>query len=270
MQRLRSRRSRSREESRRPGWQWHGPGWFPLVGAGAGFILILGLVSLAGRSVDAKVDESLGSAHEEWLQAEVREDLERSPQWRRETLKPGDTSLAALQRLGLDAADAHALIRASKNVFDLRHVLAGHMFERLDSEIVYHIDDTRRLRLHRDANGAWQAGIVERKLLGRRHIVAATIEDSLFAAAAKAGLDERTTMNLVDIFAWDIDFARDIRRGDRFRVLYEEQFDEQGHAIGSTILAAEFVNQGHSYRAVRYQHADGRVHYYTPEGRSMR
>lgn len=252
------------------GWRWPSPRWFPLLGAGIGFMLILGLVSLDGRNVDAKVDESFGSAHEEWLQAEAREELARAPQWLRETLKPGDTSLAALQRLGLTAKDAHALIRASKDVFDLRHVLAGHMFERLDSEIVYHIDDTRRLRLHRDATGAWHAGIVQRSIQSRRHIVAATIEDSLFAAASRAGLDERTTMNLVDIFAWDIDFARDIRSGDRFRVLYEEQFDEQGHAIGSTILAAEFVNQGHSYRAVRYQHADGRVHYYTPEGRSMR
>jgi len=77
-------------------------------------------------------------------------------------------------------------------------------------------------------------------------------------------------MNLVDIFAWDIDFARDLRSGDSFRVLTEERYDTQGHPIGSVIMAAEFVNQGHTYRAIRYTFPDGRVGYYTPDGKNMR
>ncbi|MDX8402204.1 MAG: peptidoglycan DD-metalloendopeptidase family protein, partial [Mariprofundaceae bacterium] len=136
--------------------------------------------------------------------------------------------------------------------------------------VEYRIDAEHRLVLTRDDDGAWQASVHERQVFVRRRIASGVIHDSLFVAAQAAGLDDRTTMNLVDIFAWDIDFARDIQPGDRFRVLYEERFDAEGHELGSRILAAEFVNRGQRFRAVRFERADGAVGYYTPDGRSMR
>jgi murein DD-endopeptidase MepM/ murein hydrolase activator NlpD len=96
------------------------------------------------------------------------------------------------------------------------------------------------------------------------------VHGSLFGAAADAGLDQRTIMNLVDIFAWDIDFARDMRDGDTFHVLYEERFDDEGKPLDSRILAAEFTNQGKTYKAVRYKQLNGNVDYFSPDGKSMR
>jgi len=74
----------------------------------------------------------------------------------------------------------------------------------------------------------------------------------------------------VDIFAWDVDFARDLRSKDRFRVLLQERFDKAGRLLDRVIQAAEFVNQGHVFQAVRYTFPNGRVEYFTPEGKSMR
>jgi murein DD-endopeptidase MepM/ murein hydrolase activator NlpD len=77
-------------------------------------------------------------------------------------------------------------------------------------------------------------------------------------------------MELANIFGWDIDFALDIRKGDRFTVLYEEMYVD-GEDIGNgTILAAEFVNQGKRYHAVRYTDAGGKTDYYSLDGKSMR
>ncbi len=251
------------------------PGWFPLIGAAGGFAFILILVSIAGHPVDAKVDETLSLIQEEWLKPGFPDHPAAAPKMINTRLKEGDSSISALERLGFDAPTAHRMIRKAKPVYSLARVQAGHHFERIDGlsgiDVYYHIDGLTRLHLHRaSASDDWQASLSTRKTITRQHIASASITDSLFAAAAAAGLDDRTTMNLVDIFAWDIDFARDIRKGDSFKVLYEERFDDTGSLLGSVIMAAEFINQGKSFKAVRYEQLDGQIHYFTPNGKSMR
>ena len=70
------------------------------------------------------------------------------------------------------------------------------------------------------------------------------IRSSLFAAADVAGLPDAVTLQLADIFAGDIDFYHDLRRGDRFTVVYEARYVD-GEPIGvGAIVAAEFENRG--------------------------
>jgi murein DD-endopeptidase MepM/ murein hydrolase activator NlpD len=97
----------------------------------------------------------------------------------------------------------------------------------------------------------------------------ATIDQSLFVSSQRAGLGDGLTMNLAKIFQWDIDFVLDIRKGDEFYVLFEERYLDDEFIGYGAILAAEFINQGDSYRAVRYEDADGRAGFYNPDGRSM-
>jgi murein DD-endopeptidase MepM/ murein hydrolase activator NlpD len=98
----------------------------------------------------------------------------------------------------------------------------------------------------------------------------AIIEGSLFLSGERARLPYGVIMELANIFGWDIDFALDIRKGDSFSVLYEEKFLNGEKIDEGHILAAEFVNQGRSFRAVRYLSVDGSTKYYTPEGYDMR
>ena len=98
----------------------------------------------------------------------------------------------------------------------------------------------------------------------------AAIEHSLFVASQRAGIDDQLTMNLAQIFQWDIDFVLDIRSGDTFSVMYEEQHLDGQKIANGNVLAAEFVNQGEAFRAVRYEDQHGKVSYYSPEGRNMR
>ena len=77
-------------------------------------------------------------------------------------------------------------------------------------------------------------------------------------------------MGLAGIFGWDIDFALDIRQGDSFTVFYEELYLE-GEKVGDgNIIAAEFVNNNHTYRAYRYTDSNNKTEYYSPDGKSMR
>ena len=128
-----------------------------------------------------------------------------------------------------------------------------------------------RLHLHQEkGQQQWQAEVEEREIFTGQRTASGVVHGSLFGAAAETGLDQRTIMNLVDIFAWDIDFARDMRDGDTFQLLYKERFDDEGKPLESMILAAEFTNQGETYKAVRYKQLNGEVGYFSPDGKSMR
>ncbi len=246
------------------------PGWFPLAGAGLGLLLILGFTAFTDQDVSA----SASLPRTEWIAAAIPHPPEAA-RTRETRLRPGGSAFAALSRLGFSATDIAAMRRAARAVHPLNRVRAGHGFRRVDlpdgrARVEYRIDAEHRLLLTQAADGGWQAAIKQRQVFARQRIASGVIRDSLFAAAQAAGLDDRTTMNLVDIFAWDIDFARDIQPGDSFRLLYEERFDAEGHELGSRILAAEFINRGKRFRAVRYVNAAGEAGYYTPDGRSMR
>ena len=109
---------------------------------------------------------------------------------------------------------------------------------------------------------------LETEIVGRR----AQITSSLFVAGQNAGMSAETIMTLANqIFGWDIDFALDIRQGDEFSVLYEQKFQDGEYVNDGRVLAAEFVNQGKTHRAVWFQSQDGEVQgYFTPEGKGMR
>jgi len=92
------------------------------------------------------------------------------------------------------------------------------------------------------------------------------INSSLSQAGQQAGLSDELIMQLTSIFAWDIDFATNLHQGDQFTVVYEEG----GQANSGQIIAAEFVNQGRVFTAIRYKDTDGNINYYSPEGRPMR
>lgn len=217
---------------------------------------------------------SVMTEREEWL---VSEPVEKAVDKHQTTivLKAGDTAASALTRFGFPYAEIAKMSQAAAPIHTLRKVQIGHAFTRLDtvdsSHVYYVIDESHRLHLQNAAlGGAWKAELETRPLASRQLVIEGLIEGSLFEAAGRAGLDDRATMNLVDIFGWDIDFARDMRDGDTFKVLLEEVYDAQGKYIDSNILAAEFINQGETYRAIRFEVSPGHVEYFSPDGHSMR
>jgi murein DD-endopeptidase MepM/ murein hydrolase activator NlpD len=123
---------------------------------------------------------------------------------------------------------------------------------------------------HGDSDNSFQSQYVVETPESMPRVREGRISSSLFADAAAVGLSQAQIMELAGIFGWDIDFALDLRAGDTFSVLYDEQYLD-GRKIGNgDILAARFTNQGTTYTAVRFVGPDGSAAYYTPEGQPMR
>ena len=102
------------------------------------------------------------------------------------------------------------------------------------------------------------------------NVVRGEIRDSLFNAVKQAGESSELAMNLAQVFGWDLDFYSDPRRGDTFRVVVErkEYGNGQEHTSGR-ILAAEYNNGGHLYRAVLFHDPSGAAAYYGANGQSL-
>jgi murein DD-endopeptidase MepM/ murein hydrolase activator NlpD len=97
----------------------------------------------------------------------------------------------------------------------------------------------------------------------------AIIRSSLFEASDSAGIPDQIAIQLAEIFSSDIDFYRDLRKDDRFSVIYEAGYNDGELIKVGQVLAAEFVNQGKTYRAILHRDSSGKYAYYTPEGKSM-
>lgn len=131
------------------------------------------------------------------------------------------------------------------------------------------LDEERTMEISR-LNDGFQVGISTNPVEKRTAHAHGLIESSLFLAAQDTGISDTLIMNLAGIFAWDVDFVLDIRAGDSFTLLYEERWQDGEKIRDGDILAAEFTNQGKSYRAVRFEDPDGEVGYFTPDGHNVR
>lgn len=99
---------------------------------------------------------------------------------------------------------------------------------------------------------------------------AGTIEHSLFAATDRAGIPDGIAVQIAEIFSGEIDFHRDIRRGDRFAVVYERIVSQGADRGSGKVLAASYTSGGRELLAIRHQDSQGRVGYYEPNGQSMK
>ena len=193
--------------------------------------------------------------------------------WQELTIRRGDTLSGLFARLGVrqDLAPVLALGPAAKALRAIRpgQTLRVCSDEAGLQELELALDEVERLHVARTAQG-FHATHIKPQLETRRALASATIRDSLFLAGKEAGLSDRLIMDLAGIFGWDIDFALDIRAGDRFTVIYEEHYLRGEKVRNGAIVAAEFRNQGRTFQAFRYTTAEGETGYYAPDGRSMR
>ena len=131
------------------------------------------------------------------------------------------------------------------------------------------VSETRLLTVVREDEG-FTAKMTDTPVDTRVRTATASIDSSLFQAAESTQMSDTIALKLAAIFAWDIDFVLDIRQGDRFTVEYEQVYQDGRYLRDGDVLAAEFVNNGRTYRAVRFLSESGSAGYYTPDGRPMR
>jgi len=196
--------------------------------------------------------------------------------WESVTIKAGDTLASIFASKGISPRTTHQISRLNDQTKRLRYIKPGQEIQLLLDEdrnlrkMKYIPDITRTLLIQRTEDQSYASEIINYQLEAFPVYREGQIESSLFEAAANADIPEDVIMGLVAIFGWDVDFSLDIRKGDRFGIVYEELFKDGVKIRNGRILSAEFVNNGKTYRAVHYTDPTGESDYFSPDGKSMR
>jgi len=167
-----------------------------------------------------------------------------------------DTLDAIFRRMALDTADLAAIrqlpgIRQSVDFLKPGDAIKLTHSDGEIKELSRKVSETQTLRVVRGDAG-FAAKMIDNPVETRIRTATATIDSSLFQAAEAADISDIVALKLANVFAWDIDFVLDIREGDRFTVAYEQIYQDGKYLRDGEVLAAEFVNSGKVYRAVRF------------------
>jgi len=195
---------------------------------------------------------------------------------REERIQRGDTLGAVLSRLGINDPQASEFIRTTPQTQVLHRqlapgkiVVARTSLEGELQQLIFPLNNQdEALVVERQAeslSASKQALRFETQIVVKN----AEIQHSLFGASDAADIPDAIATQLAEIFSGDIDFHRDLRKGDRFSLVYEMSYLRGIPARSGRILSAEFINNGRRLQAIWFDNA-GKGGYYTPEGKNLR
>jgi murein DD-endopeptidase MepM/ murein hydrolase activator NlpD len=185
---------------------------------------------------------------------------------------------SALRQVPLSAQDIFQIVEATEEVQSLRKVQSGLKFdvEWQDNsahsqpiQITFHFSPIRRLVVAK--TDTWNASIKDIPVETKSITFSGLVKSSLWESAENAGMNPDLIGELALVFAWQVDFNREVRKNDRWRLIVEQKFAE-GKLIGfGSIMAAEYENAGTLFSAVRFPtDDDGHFGYFMPDGTNLK
>ncbi len=199
------------------------------------------------------------------------------------TVAPGDTLMAMLVDEGIERRQAHSAIAALSKIFRPRNLrpkqdvfltarlplAADQSASLLKIELVASVE--RDFVVTRLDNSGYNVVAIDHPLTRSLAFAEGGIGSSLYAAAVDAEVPLSVLAELIQIFSFDVDFQRDIRRGDGFSLVYARYRDETGLVVRDGKIEVAAMTLGRkAMRFYRFETADGQVDYYDAKGRSAR
>jgi murein DD-endopeptidase MepM/ murein hydrolase activator NlpD len=189
-------------------------------------------------------------------------------------IEKGETLFDIFKKYHLDLRDLFKLREASADIYKLKNVCPSRPYKIVVDEkdkiesFAYSIDDDTILNIKCTDSG-YCAEKIPVRYEKRIRYIGGIIRDNLISSMNDTDGDLMLALQLSDIFAWDIDFTTDLRKGDVFKIVVEGLYQNGKFRKFGDVLSAEFINNGTVYRAYRYE-ANGKADYYNEDGQSLR
>ena len=253
-----------------------GPLW---AAAGVAGVSLLGMVAAFGTSPSTLDLQAPQQTIIEQLVAPagIAAEVDNDFFVREERIQRGDSVAGLLSRLGIQDEAAFQFLRDNPGTQAIFRQLrpgkpvTAHVGNNGELQaLIYRLNGNDRALFVERRNGHLQVSEQALQLDTQVQMKSGEILYSLFGATDAAGLPDSVALQLADIFSGDIDFHRDLRRGDRFAVVYETLSHLGKTMRTGRILTAEFVNNGKTYRAVWFEDSNGKGGYYTADGKNIR
>lgn len=190
------------------------------------------------------------------------------------TIPKQSTFYTALRALNIDPQTIHQIVTATKPVMDLGRLNSGARF-RMDYEgadlraIEFRFSAVDKLNLKK-TGGVWSAQKITEKIDTKIISFKGIVSSSLWESSEAADMDPYLVVQLAEIFGWQVDFAREVRVNDRWRLTVEQKYVGAEPVGWGNILAANYENAGQLHSAVYFQPEGGPAGYFGPDGTSLR
>jgi murein DD-endopeptidase MepM/ murein hydrolase activator NlpD len=196
---------------------------------------------------------------------------------REERVQRSDTLSSLFSRLGISDREALSFISYDADAGIVARQLSPGKTVTAKTD-----PDGRLAAFYFPLNGKDSILVVERKdgkfavdeqamrLTTQIHVNSGEIVSSLFGATDEAGIPDAIAMQLAEIFGSDIDFYRDLRKGDKFSLVFESLTYNGRYIRSGRVLAAEFTNDKKTYQAYWFEAEEGKGGYYDSDGKNLR
>ncbi len=195
-------------------------------------------------------------------------------------INPGDTIAGALQRSGVSGAEAYRAVKAISRFYDPKLVKPGQAISismeptgkgMMLSSLNMKMGPTKELSIDKDENGRFRPSLIEKKVILKMKAAKASIDSSLYASAARAGIPASIIAEMIRLYSYEVDFQRDIRRGDTVEILYETYETEDGDfAKYGNVLFANLKVNGTKIPIYRFDSKDGHAQYFREDGMNLK
>jgi len=189
-------------------------------------------------------------------------------------VKIGENITAILTRNGLTRAEAYTMIQEVKKTYNLAKIRAGNKFKILKAndeftKFVYYIDINKYLEVKRKENN-FSSKIITIPYTTKKSIIKVKIESSLFEAILKENEKPELADILASLYDYDVDFNRDLRKGDVLIAIIEKKFLKGKFVKYGNIIASSFINNGSRIDIIRYRRKNGEYGYFHPDGSAVK
>lgn len=193
-------------------------------------------------------------------------------------IRSGQSFSSFLKNIGLKTEERLHIIKAAREFLDFRSLNAGTPFKVTRyqfplneiRQISLPIDTFKRLNLKYDEQDKWKADLEELPIELKQEVYYGTILSSFWDSAVKNGLSPELIDKFAEIFAWKVDFSREIRPADFWSLVVESKMVEGKRKGEQKILAAYYHGQQEQYHAIRYPTLSGKDGFFNLQGQNLK
>jgi murein DD-endopeptidase MepM/ murein hydrolase activator NlpD len=204
----------------------------------------------------------------------LKKEIKETNEWQYVRVRPGDTLSSIFKRAGLSSKTLQEVLNKNKYAKQLTRIKPGQEIQILAeddhlSKMIVPYSKLESLVIER-SHQQLISRIEQQPTHTEDKLITATVQGTLYTTAKRHNIPFKLIQQMSSIFNREIDFAKDIRSGDQFTILYRAHYVENELINTGDILAVTYTNKGHTFQAIRYESNDTEGDYFSPDGRSLK
>ena len=202
------------------------------------------------------------------------DELAEEKGWTIVKTQSGDSLASIFKRVGLSRQALQAVLQNNPHAKTLANIKPNQQIQLLIHDqalekLIFPVSTTQFLVVSHEGKN-YTCQIKSRKMSSHNDYLTATVRGSLYNTAKRMNIPYKLVQQMTELFNWEIDFAKEVRAGDQFSIIYEAYYIEDKLVSTGDIIAVTYTQRGKQHQAIRYANASGDYDYFNQQGISLK